>query len=351
MITSGCESKSLKKMLCFITFGLIFYLLINPINTLAMNTEYLGKGEYWADKGTAVNVSNGTLNGCLKYELDDKNGCGYFYFYFIDSRADISENDDVYLGLVIENQQNIYDFTVSKDGVKCDNADYAQSIEIAYDFNGLSTSNNGGEIYVAFKLKNRDDLKSNNEISCHYSVNLVNNIILLNSVNLDMTPTTELSTTAKKPIEKTTKQTTMRSTKTTQYKEKESAKTKFTPKTTSTKTTKAKNKSSATAQTKFSPKQASPKAVNTTTTTEFLEEEKDDFWTSTSTTSNEQIRLESNLSAETHLSTQSIILIILAILMCLVGIILILIGVTKRRYKLAAVDEVEDENNKENNIT
>lgn len=57
MVTSGCESKSLKKMLCFIVFGLIFCLVISPVNALAMNTEYLGNGEYWANKGTAVNIS------------------------------------------------------------------------------------------------------------------------------------------------------------------------------------------------------------------------------------------------------------------------------------------------------
>lgn len=393
MVISGSVGKSLKKMLCLVAFGLFFCLILSPINVFAMNTDYLASGEYWADKGETVIISEGTLNGCLKYELDEVNGCAYFYFYFADTNANITEDDGIYLGFIIENELRKYEFTVCEKGVYCNAVDYIDCFDIAYNFFGLNSNNNGGELFVAFELKNRDDLKANNKIGCYYSINLAENTTLLKGDNLDMTAvaatkttakklTTEAkSTTVKKTIEKTTKETTAKTAKQTTAaksdlsdttknkgettKPSAGSSTKFTPKSTSKKAEKSAKKANQSKETKKSKAQRHTTFASTKKfapsqsirqSTELSSHETSDerqnvlpqakLSSERQTTALEKIQEPDKISSGISLSTDSKIVIALAVLAFVSGIVLILTALFKGKYKLVSVnkDEKEDKN-------
>ncbi len=256
MKKSGCKFTSFAKAISVLAVGFIVF-ISSAFSALAFDSNYVGNSGYWNDKGTALNIENGSFSGQLKYIIDEDNGCAYFYLTFYDSSFTASDINNVRLIFTVKNSLNSYTFSVGKSGLEVEKGNVDDNLDVYYDFSKLKSSNTTQEIFSAFNMKNSQDKKLCSEISCEYTIGQNKNFDLFKSVKMDMLVTTTVKTTTTKVT--TTKTTTTKTTtqKTTTTKAassstttaKSSSSTKFTASTTK----KTAEKSTAQSSTKFTP--------------------------------------------------------------------------------------------------
>lgn len=376
---------SFLKMMCVLAVGIIV-LLSSCITAYSYDDGYVGNGAYWNDKGEIINISKNSFNGCLKYIADKESGCVYFYLNFYDSML-TEKSDEVYLIFNVKNSKNSYCFSVGKDEIISD-----QELEVSEDFNiyrdysKLNTKYHGGEIFVALELKNSENKKLDNYISCEYSCGKNNNFDITDDIVLNMLVTTVTKTTAAKTTtEKTTKQTTSKSTtaKTTNTSAKKTTD-EITSKSTEAKNTTAQNQgktsdksnTSAVKTTKFTTSSAKSASSNKSSTSsakfsaskyeaEKAEETSEPAETNRQSELNETFEasdlLTDNISsssdafAQTEINTGrsagSKVLAAVGVLILVTGTMLIIAGCVKGKYKIARVEDNDFEKEENDNNT
>lgn len=200
-----------------ITPFIIFLLIISvPFSALAVNTDLVEDELYWIDKGNIVQYNKDDyFEGFLKYITDEDEGCFYLFIRFTDHRIDVDCKENIALGFTVKNEENTYSFQVDKDGViNSPSKNSLDAFDVYYNFNEASCKKQGGGVYVALKLKNADDRRLNNSISCEYYCGLSWNYNLFDGINLDMyVPVTTKASTQKAEKKTTTeKETTKKKT-------------------------------------------------------------------------------------------------------------------------------------------
>ena len=169
--------------------------------------------------------------------MDEKNGCAYFYFAYTDFLDKYSE-DDIQLEFYVYNSINNYTFSVTNSGISDDSV--LKNLDIYINFSNINADSHNGRLLVGFELKNKNDKKLTNFISCTFKVSSTKSCNLVDECKLDMY--VKPVTTAKKVT--TTKLTTSK------LKEKRTV-----VSTVSSKTTNKTNKTKEQVSTKFVPKQ------------------------------------------------------------------------------------------------
>lgn len=211
-MTDFTESKAISfcKMICALAVG--FFILISSCTVAhAYEENFVGNSKYWKDKGEIVNISNDKFNGCLRYYVDENDGCVYFYFNFYDLLL-TEKNNGVYLSFKVRNSENSYLITLGKSGINNDNKfEIEENFNVYYDFSRVDPKYHGGEAFVALEFKNSDDKKLNNKVSCEYSCTKSNNFVIIEDVSVNMLKATTAKTT-KETTQKTTKAATEKAT-------------------------------------------------------------------------------------------------------------------------------------------
>ena len=340
-------------------FAVGFIILISfSCAAFAYDDSYLGDGRYWNDKGEVVNFSKDNIEGCLKYYIDEKNGCAYFYLQFYDAK--LSEKaEDFHLIFTVKNSSNSYVFSVNKNGVTAD-AEYNidNNFDIYYDFSEFSSKYKGGEVFVAYELKNSVDKKLNNTVECKYLGS--NGFDIIKDIPMDMLVTTTAKTTqVKTATEKTSKETTIRTTtektekeatgkstsasgnsslKTTSKRSSAEESTKFVPSTTAKSS--SSGKSSADNSTKFSAF-AESEGVAAVSETDSLQQEDSVTAGTAGSYYNQSLEQGSsdNSIVSTHSSAGSRTLLAFGIIVFAAGVFLIAYGSLKDKYKIVSVEK------------
>ena len=190
-----------------ITPFIIFLLIISvPFSALAVNTDLVEDELYWIDKGNVIQYNDDDyFKGFLKYIADKDEGCFYLFIRFTDYRIDVNSKENITLGFTVKNEKNTYFFQVDKDGlINSPSKNSLDAFDVYYNFNEASCKKQGGGVYVALKLKNTDDRRLNNSISCEYYCGLNCNYNLFNGINLDMYVPTSVRATAQKATKEAT---------------------------------------------------------------------------------------------------------------------------------------------------
>ena len=200
-----------------ITPFIIFLLIISvPVSAFAVNTDLVEDELYWIDKGNIIQYNKDDyFEGFLKYITDEDEGCFYLFIRFTDHRIDVNCKENIALGFTVKNEENTYSFQVDKDGViNSPSKNSLDAFDVYYNFNESSCKKQGGGVYVTLKLKNADDRRLNNSISCEYYCGLSWNYNLFDGINLDMyVPVTTKASTQKAEKKTTTeKETTKKKT-------------------------------------------------------------------------------------------------------------------------------------------
>lgn len=190
---------------------------------------------YWSSvDGFNVDNSNG-FSGFVKYICDDADGAFYLYFSFYDQRINPQSTDKITIGFTVENSAGEYLIAINENGYASQSSPNVQNkSEIYYSFKQASAKRGGGTLYVGFRLKDADDRKTLNNISCEYFFGKSISESLIEGVTLDMTkPEATKKPTATKPTT-TKKSTTAKGEKytasaTTKARETQQASTKFAP--------------------------------------------------------------------------------------------------------------------------
>ncbi len=306
-----------------ITPFIIFLLIISvPVSAFAVNTDLVEDELYWINKGNIIQYNKDDyFEGFLKYITDEDEGCFYLFIRFTDHRIDVDCKENIALGFTVKNEENTYSFQVDKDGViNSPSKNSLDAFDVYYNFNEASCKKQGGGVYVALKLKNADDRRLNNSISCEYYCGLSWNYNLFDGINLDM----YVPVTAKASTQKTEKKTTT---------EKETTKKKTTVK---SKTEKAVKESS----TKFSATGKSYYSTSRNETTKFSASgeytagskkyESADTEADGKSDINDKTQVEyeaeSTISAKQNMSKQSKLLLIIFGVLFTVGVICVIIG-------------------------
>lgn len=179
---------------------LCLLILSAPIQSYALNEEMVEGERHWIDQEVRINYQEHSyFNGFAKYIIDSDEGCFYFFISFLDSRIDSRSNDNITLAFTITNQEHAYSFHVNQNGV-LDNTtpETLKAIDVSYNFDETSCKRQGGNIYVAFELKNSDDKKLDNTISCEYYCGFNCTYNLMENISLDMSSQQADKTTTKK---------------------------------------------------------------------------------------------------------------------------------------------------------
>ncbi len=304
-----------------ITPFIIFLLIISvPVSAFAVNTDLVEDELYWINKGNIIQYNKDDyFEGFLKYITDEDEGCFYLFIRFTDHRIDVDCKENIALGFTVKNEENTYSFQVDKDGViNSPSKNSLDAFDVYYNFNEASCKKQGGGVYVALKLKNADDRRLNNSISCEYYCGLSWNYNLFDGINLDM----YVPVTAKASTQKTEKKTTT---------EKETTKKKTTVK---SKTEKAVKESS----TKFSGTGKSYGTSRNETTKysgsqDYTKEKEfesvnaeDAAESNIINESHEEYKAESTAAVKQGMSQQSKLLLIIFGVLFTVGVICVIIG-------------------------
>lgn len=229
----------MKKALSIFCFFIIAFVNIFAIdgNAYAFDGEYVDKFGKWYNKGTVIDIDCSFVQGQFHYIMDEKNGCAYFYFAYTDFLDEYSE-DDIQLEFYVYNSINNYTFSVTNSGISDDSV--LKNLDIYINFSNINADSHNGRLLVGFELKNKNDKKITNFISCTFKVSSTKSCNLVDECKLDMY--VKPVTTAKKVT--TTKLTTSK------LKEKRTV-----VSTVSSKTTNKTNKTKEQVSTKFVPKQ------------------------------------------------------------------------------------------------
>lgn len=185
-----------------------FYIMFTPYCAYAFNSALLEDEVHWIDKGEEIYYNNAEyFEGFSKYIADENEGCFYLFTRFTDSRIDKNSKDNITLGITVRNDRNSYTFQMDKDGLIGSPAQSLDDIEVYCNFDEASCKRQGGGIFAAVKLKNKEDRKRTNYISCEYFCGLDLNYNLFTDIELDMfIPETAKNSTSKKiPVQSTTR--------------------------------------------------------------------------------------------------------------------------------------------------
>lgn len=175
----------------FVLAGLSVFMVIifaPPVQALALNSNMVQGEVYWIDEATDINYDDDSFfQGFTKYIADSEEGAFYLFTRFTDYRIDPSENENITLSFVVKNSKNTYRFDVDKTGmINTSSPNTSECIEVYYNFSEASCKRRGGGIYVAFELKNAQDRKLNNYVSCEYYCGLNRSYSLFDSVCINM---------------------------------------------------------------------------------------------------------------------------------------------------------------------
>lgn len=160
-----------------------------------------------------------------------------FYFAYTDFLDEYSE-DDIQLEFYVYNSINNYTFSVTNSGISDDTV--LKNLDIYINFSNINADSHNGRLLVGFELKNKNDKKLTNFISCTFKVSSTKSCNLVDECKLDMYV---------KPVTTAKKVTTTNLT-TSKLKEKRTV-----VSTVSSKTTNKTNKTKEQVSTKFVPKQ------------------------------------------------------------------------------------------------
>lgn len=222
----------MKKALSIFCFFIIAF-----VNIFAIDGEYVDKFGKWYNKGTVIDIDCSFVQGQFHYIMDEKNGCAYFYFAYTDFLDEYSE-DDIQLEFYVYNSINNYTFSVTNSGISDDTV--LKNLDIYINFSNINSDSHNGRLLVGFELKNKNDKKLTNFISCTFKVSSTKSCNLVDECKLDMYV---------KPVTTAKKVTTTNLT-TSKLKEKRTV-----VSTVSSKTTNKTNKTKEQVSTKFVPKQ------------------------------------------------------------------------------------------------
>lgn len=191
------------RFLLFIIFCI--GIISSPFNAYAVNSDLISDEMYWIDRGEETIYDEDYFKGFSKYIVDENEGCFYFFVSFTDKRVDTNSNDNFTLGLTVENDINTYSFQVDKDGVKnSESKNSIENAEIYCNFDRVSNKKQGGNIFIAVKLKDKTDRKKTNYITCEYFCGRDLNYNLVENIVLDMYVPEIAKTTSQKEIKTTT---------------------------------------------------------------------------------------------------------------------------------------------------
>ena len=185
----------MKKALSIFCFFIIAFVNIFAIdgNAYAFDGEYVDKFGKWYNKGTVIDIDCSFVQGQFHYIMDEKNGCAYFYFAYTDFLDKYSE-DDIQLEFYVYNSINNYTFSVTNSGISDDSV--LKNLDIYINFSNINADSHNGRLLVGFELKNKNDKKLTNFISCTFKVSSTKSCNLVDKCKLDMY--VEPTTTAKK---------------------------------------------------------------------------------------------------------------------------------------------------------
>ena len=175
----------MKKALSIFCFFIIAFVNIFAIdgNAYAFDGEYVDKFGKWYNKGTVIDIDCSFVQGQFHYIMDEKNGCAYFYFAYTDFLDEYSE-DDIQLEFYVYNSINNYTFSVTNSGISDDSV--LKNLDIYINFSNINADSHNGRLLVGFELKNKNDKKLTNFISCTFKVSSTKSCNLVDECKLDM---------------------------------------------------------------------------------------------------------------------------------------------------------------------
>ena len=175
----------MKKALSIFCFFIIAFVNIFAIdgNAYAFDGEYVDKFGKWYNKGTVIDIDCSFVQGQFHYIMDEKNGCAYFYFAYTDFLDEYSE-DDIQLEFYVYNSINNYTFSVTNSGISDDTV--LKNLDIYINFSNINSDSHNGRLLVGFELKNKNDKKLTNFISCNFKVSSTKSCNLVDECKLDM---------------------------------------------------------------------------------------------------------------------------------------------------------------------
>ena len=193
-----------KLKICIGLFLVLFVMSI-PFNVFALNSDYVFgdfKEERFWSSCPSKHIGENNFEGNVKYVADNGEGCFYFCINFKDKKLPKDSKDNITIVFTVENSVNTYLFSVDHNGIT-DNStqNTVPAFEICYNFDKASCSRQGGNIYIAFELKNKVDRKLLNTISCEYYCGDYTTQLLFEDAQLDMyEPTTTKKSTSSKDV-------------------------------------------------------------------------------------------------------------------------------------------------------
>ncbi len=191
------------KLKIFIGLFLVLFVINIPFNVFALNSDYVFgdfKEERFWSSCPSKHIGENQFEGNVKYIADNDEGCFYFCINFKDRKLPKDSKDNITIVFTVENSENTYLFSVDHNGIT-DNStqNTASAFDICYNFDKASCSRQGGNIYIAFELKDKADRKLLNTISCEYYCGNYSTQMLFENAQLDMyEPTTTKKSTSSK---------------------------------------------------------------------------------------------------------------------------------------------------------
>lgn len=137
----------------------------------------------WLDVGNAEIYEDADFSGVLKRIFDAENGCVYIFLQANDRRITQTDAKNVVISFSVKNSVNNYSFSVNKDGIVNFSGE-RKNIETKQNFSNISDS--FASIFIGFELKNKEDRKQKNFITCTYACGSDNTHILFEDEELNM---------------------------------------------------------------------------------------------------------------------------------------------------------------------